>query len=83
MQLSLSEPGKPGGEVFSLTVWSPSSLSKVGSGRFVSQTLVLVPFRWDTLRARLENLLAHCGGCTTWDEVIERLSPFLRYDDAG
>ena len=83
MQVRLSERGEAGGEVFSFTVCSPSALSDVDSGRFVTHTLVLMPFRWDTLRARLDKLLSQCSSCTTWHEVIDRLLPFLRHDDAG
>jgi hypothetical protein len=83
MQVSLRERDEAGGEVFSFTVCSPSALLGVESGRFVTHTLLLMPFRWDALRARVDKLLAQCGSCTTWNEVIDRLSPFLRHDDAG
>jgi Immunity protein 8 len=81
VQVALSEAGKPGKEVFSLTVCSPSALLETESGKFLTHTLVLTPFRWDSLRARLEKLLAQCNSCETWNDVIKRLAPFLRYDD--
>ena len=83
MQISVSEAGGSGDEVFSLTICAPTALLKTESGRFLAHTLVLAPFSWDTLRARLDKLLAQCGSSDTWDDVIHRLSPFLRHDDAG
>ena len=82
MQVSVAEVGQPGGEIFSFTVCSPSALARTGSGRFVTHTLVQQAFSWSALRARLEKLLAQCGSCESWADVIQRLSPFLRYNDA-
>ena len=83
MQISVSEVGGSGGEVFSLAICTPAALLKTEGGTFLSHTLVLTPFSWDSLRARLDKLLAQCGSCDSWGDVIHRLSPFLRHDDAG
>ena len=81
MQVSLGESGKPGGEVFSFTVSSPSALSTTESNRFISHTLVLDSFDWMSIQKRLEKLLRHATSCKNWDEVIKNLSGCLKYSD--
>jgi hypothetical protein len=80
-QIRVGVVGQTASEVFSLTVSSPSALSQAPSGTFVTSTLVLDRFDWLTLRRRVEKLLAQCGDCRDWSEVIQRLSGFLRHND--
>ena len=81
MQVSLGEAGKPGGEVFTFNVSSPSALAKIESNRFISHTLVLDSFDWERINKRLEKLLLHTVSCMSWNEVIKSLSGYLRYSD--
>jgi hypothetical protein len=81
MHVSLGESEKPGGEVFSFCVSSPSALSKLASNRFISHTLVLDSFDWKSIRKRLEKLLMHTASCKNWDEVTKKLSGYLKYSD--
>ena len=81
MQVSLGEVGKPGGEVFSFSVSSPSALAQIESNRFISHTLVLDYFGWVSIHKRLEKLLMHTASCTNWNEIIRSLSGYLKYSD--
>jgi hypothetical protein len=81
MQVSLGEAGKPGGEVFSFSVSSPSALAKIEPNRFVGHTLVLDYFRWESIKYRLEKLFTHTESCASWIEVINRLAGYLKYSD--
>lgn len=81
MQVSVSEAGKPGGEVFSFNVTSPSSLAQIVSNRFISHTLVLDYFDWESIQKRLAKLLKHTASCRNWSEVIKSLSGYLKYSD--
>lgn len=83
VQVSLGEVGQPGGEVFSFTACSPSALGRTGDGRFISHTLLITAFDWVVIKARIEKLLLHVSSCESWAQAIQRLSPFLRHDDAG
>lgn len=81
MQVSLGEPGKPGGEVFSFNVSSPSALAQIESNHFICNTLVLDHFDWASIEKRLEKLLMHVSSCANWNEVIKNLSGCLKYSD--
>lgn len=81
LQVSLGDSGKPGGEVFSFSVSSPSALSQVNPNRFISHTLVLERFEWKDIRTSIEKLLRHTDSCTNWNEVIKSLSGYLKYSD--
>jgi hypothetical protein len=81
IQVLLGESGKPGGEVFSFSVTSPVALSKTESSRFISHTLVLDSFNWESIQKHLEKLLMHTASCKNWNEVIKRLSEYLKYSD--
>ena len=83
LQLRLGVPGERGGEVFSLQVRSPNAMQRVGSGSFVSNTLVLDHFDWSAIRARIEKVLDLARGSRDWSEVIQRLSGFLKHEDAA
>ena len=82
VQVSVEEVGKPGSEVFAFTVCSPSALTRIESGTFVTHTLVLERFSWEAIRSRLDKLLMHADSAATWGEAIERLSGELAYSDA-
>jgi len=81
MQVCIGERGAIGGEVFNFKVCSRSAFDHVQSGTFVSHVLVLEPFNWSALEARLMKLLHHADSCTDWDCVIKKLAGFLRYSD--
>ena len=76
IQVMIGEKGQPGGEVFGLTVCSPSQLV-AGDGAFITTTLVLESFSWDRLGARLQKLLLSTSSCGSWNEVIHELRPYL------
>ena len=80
LQLSIGEKGKPGGEVFSLTVCSPSML-EIESGMFIQNTLVIDTFSWVIIKKRIEKLLTHVQGSSSWKEVILKLAGLLHYSD--
>ena len=81
MQVSLGEAGKPGGEVFSFNVSSPSALAQIESNRFISHTFVLDYFDWKSIKKRIEKLLMLTASCKNWNEVIKSLSGYLKYSD--
>jgi hypothetical protein len=81
IQLSIGEVGKPGGEVFYLTVISPNALSRIEPGIFLDNTLVIDEFDWDVIRRRITKLFSFCQNATDWKEVILRLAGCLRYSD--
>ncbi|MBL8046253.1 MAG: hypothetical protein JNL09_06920 [Anaerolineales bacterium] len=81
-QVALSEQGEAGHEVFEFTVCSPSALSEIESGRFISNVLVLKTFEWDALHQRVQKLLLHCSSCKNWADVIEKLSGSLKHTDS-
>ena len=81
VHVSIGERDQPGGEVFFLTACSPNTLAQSESGRFISHTLVLERISWLALTARIEKLLRHAESCTTWSEVVAKLSGCLRYAD--
>jgi hypothetical protein len=81
MQVSLGEAGKPGGEVFDFTVCSPSALARVELGSFVCHRLVLRPFSWESIEARLRKLIRHAESCADWECTIKKLAGLLRYTD--
>jgi len=81
MQVSLGEAGKPGGEVFSFNVSSPSALAQIESNRFISHTLVLDYFDWESIKKRIDKLLMHTASCKNWNEVIKSLSGYLKCSD--
>lgn len=81
-QVALGVAGQAGREVFSVRVCSPSALARTAPGTFLADTLVLAEFEWAGLRERLAKLLAQCDGCRDWDQVIQQLSGYLRYNDA-
>ena len=81
MQVSLAEAGKPGGEVFSFNVSSPSALVRLESNRFISHTPVLESFNWKSIKNRIEKLLSHTASCRDWNEVIKNLSGYLKHSD--
>lgn len=80
LQISIGEVGKPGGEVFSLTVCSPSMIEKE-SGLFIQHTLVLDKFDWEIVNRRIEKLLTLVQNSTSWNEVILKLAGLLHYSD--
>jgi hypothetical protein len=82
MQVAVGEIGAEGHEVFGFDVVSPAASARADVGSFVSQTLVLSRFDWDVVRARVEEVLAQCDTCVSWQDAIRRLSPTLRYADA-
>jgi hypothetical protein len=84
VQLSLGERGQPGTEVFGLKVCSPSQL-RAEDGQFVTHTLVMRAFSWESLRSRLEKLLRQVGAtrATHWTEVVGRLKPYLHASDSS
>jgi hypothetical protein len=81
MQVELSEKEQSGGEVFSFTVCSPSSLAQTSSGTFVQTTLVLNQFSWQVVQDRLEKLIAQCYSCENWSDVVNTLSGYLQYNN--
>ena len=82
LQVSISENGAPGHEVFSCRVCTAEALAGTPDGKFVAATLVLETFSWGEVRDRLQKRLRHCDGCATWGEVIARLRPFLSHNDS-
>ena len=81
VQFSLSEIGKPGGELFNCRVCSVSELSKAEHGQFITSTLVLDKFDWQELKKRIEKLLLHTSSCTSGECVIKKLLPCVEYID--
>lgn len=81
VQVAIDEGGRPGSEVFGLTVCSPSALARAEPGAFVTHTLVLERFSWEAVRARIEKVLMHVHAAQTWGEVILGLSGLLKYAD--
>jgi hypothetical protein len=80
VQVALSERGKGGAEVFGFRACSPSALSKIESGTFLSTLLILDKFDWDSINDRLRKLLMHCASCVSWECVIKKLSGSVRHD---
>ncbi len=81
MHVSLGEKGMLGGEVFIFNVTSPSMLLEIESNQFISHTLVLGLFNWESIKKRLEKLLRHATSCKNWDEAIKSLSGYLQYSE--
>ena len=82
LQVSLSEVGQAGEEVFGCRVCAPSVLGETPSGRFVTSTLVLDEFSWDLVHRRLETLLRQCDSSSNWSDAIARLRPYLSHSDS-
>lgn len=81
IQISISEVGQSGNEVFNCTVCSASALANIESGKFICHTLVLDEFDWATLKSRIEKLLLHTTSCKDWDCVIKKLYSYIQYAD--
>jgi Immunity protein 8 len=81
VQVSLGEIGKPGSEVFGLSVTSPEALASKKQERFLSHVLVLNCFSWEIIRKKIEKLLSHTQGCDSWEDVIITLTGLLDYSD--
>jgi hypothetical protein len=81
VQVALAELGRPGREVFSFTAVSPDRLANGRDGDFVSHSLVLTRFSWETIRARLERLLRHTESCSSWQQATLALAGCLRQND--
>ena len=82
VQVSLSEAGQAGEEMFGFRVCAPSALAETPSGRFVTSTLVLDEFSWELVRRRVEKLLRQCDSASGWSEAIARLRPYLSHSDS-
>ena len=82
VQAEIAEVGKPGSEVFSLVVASPSALSRTESGRFVADTLVLNQFDWAAISSRIHKLLLHCDSCESWEAAVQTVGGFLRHNES-
>lgn len=80
VQVTLGPGDDDGGETFDFTVASRDSLRD----GFVGQTLVLDRFAWSDVRGFVERRIGiDAAHCDTWEQLISRLAPFMRYSDAG
>jgi hypothetical protein len=82
VQVSVGEPSKPGGVMFSVVVCSPSMLPQHESGCFVSNTLVLESFDWQAILFRIETELLRCDSCSDWAAAIHKLSGRMQHETA-
>jgi hypothetical protein len=79
MQVTIGPADEDGGETFGFTVASRDSLRE----GFVGQTLVLERFTWSDVRGFVEHRIGiDAAHSDTWDQLISRLAPFMRYSDA-
>ncbi len=80
VQMNLSVEGAKGAETFSMFVCSPDRVTTTFGG-FVTQTLVMERFDWALVRAAVQRVLRVVDSVDNWDDVLFRLSPFMRADD--
>lgn len=80
IQVSIGERAKPGSEMFSLVVCSPSMLPQIASGCFLTNTLVLESFDWQAILERIEMELVRCDSCQNWTTAIHKLSGLMQHE---
>ncbi len=76
LQVALSRQGHRGTELFGFFVCSPGR-----SAPDCQPCLSLPTFEWSAIKRDISALLDQCRTCSTWDEVVEKLSPQLDYAD--
>lgn len=75
--------GKPGAEIFHFVAASPAGLAddvKRGEFHLLRGHILMQQFDWDVVHRAIQNVLNQAGSCRNWDEAIERLSRYSRYD---